>query len=388
MARYKLSEIWVIYSWWTPSTKDDTFWNWNIPWITPKDLSNYNRKYISKWERNITEDWLNKSSATLIPKGSILMSSRAPIWYVAIAENDITTNQWFKSINCNENICLNHYMYYWIKYNTDYIKSKANWSTFKEISWTSFWNLEIDLPTIDEQKRLVKLLESIDNKIELNNQINHNLQKEIDMVYDKIFWNIDEYKRADEIADITIWKTPPRLEKECFSTNESDVKWISISDLNNISTYIYNTNERLTKDAINKYNVKVIPINTLILSFKLTVWRIAITTEDMTSNEAIAHFNLKNKDALFFLYCYLKNYDFKSLWSTSSIANAVNSKIIKSMMIWVPTDEKIILFNKNVRSLFEKININNKENETLWNMRDTLLPKLMNWEINLDKVTI
>lgn len=173
--KYKLNELGTVYSGGTPSTKKDEYWDGNIPWITPKDLSGYKRKYISSGERSITELGLQKSSAILIPKRSVLMSSRAPIGYVVINENEVTTNQGFKSINCNEDKCLNEYMYYWIKNNVDYIISKSNGSIFKEISGTSFKELIVKVPSLINQTKIVNILSKIDKKIELNNEINNNL---------------------------------------------------------------------------------------------------------------------------------------------------------------------------------------------------------------------
>ena len=93
-------------------------------------------------------------------------------------------------------------------------------------------------------------------------------------------WEILSLK---EVSNVAIGKTPPRKEQECFSTNPKDIKWVSIKDLGNCGTFIFDTSEYLTKEAINKFNVKIIPKNTVLLSFKLTVGRIAITTEDMVT---------------------------------------------------------------------------------------------------------
>ena len=82
----------------TPSTKESSYWNGDVPWLTPKDLSGYNERYISRGERNISEEGLDNSSAVLLPASSILLTSRAPIGYVAIAKKPIATNQGFKSL--------------------------------------------------------------------------------------------------------------------------------------------------------------------------------------------------------------------------------------------------------------------------------------------------
>lgn len=101
---YKLSEIGTIIGGATPSTSNPHYYGGQIPWITPKDLSTLNGRFIEKGERNITEKGLSSCSAQLLPQGSILFTSRAPIGYVAIAKNPITTNQGFKSIVPNEKV--------------------------------------------------------------------------------------------------------------------------------------------------------------------------------------------------------------------------------------------------------------------------------------------
>lgn len=102
------------------------------------------------------------------------------------------------------------------------------------------------------------------------------------------------------------WKTPPRKESEWFSANPDDVTWVSISDMGSCGTYIRRSSEQLTKEAIERHNIKIVPDNTVLLSFKLTIGRIAITVGEMTTNEAIAHFKTNNTEITEYLYCYLK----------------------------------------------------------------------------------
>ena len=210
----------------------------------------------------------------------------------------------------------------------------------------------------------------------------------IKRIYKEIFIQYDDYKRLDEISNVTIGKTPLRSEHECFTTDKKDIKWISISDLGKSGMFIFDTSEKLTKEAVEKYNVRVIPKDTVILSFKLTVGRTAFTTEEMTTNEAIAHFNLNSKKLNNYLYCYLTYFNYSDLGSTSSIATAINSKIVKSIKIGIPSEEQLNKFNKLTSSMFELVKNNEKENIKLSELRDTLLPKLMNGEIDLDNIEI
>lgn len=159
-----LDDIGDIVSGGTPSTKNEEYYGGDISWITPKDLSGYDRKFISKGERSITELGLQKSSAKLLPKGTVLFSSRAPIGYVAIAEKEVSTNQGFKSVVCNEEIMNNNYVYYFLKYNKENIENVSSGSTFKEISGTHMKNIKIIVPSkviLDKFNDLIKSFDSL-----------------------------------------------------------------------------------------------------------------------------------------------------------------------------------------------------------------------------------
>ncbi len=194
--------------------------------------------------------------------------------------------------------------------------------------------------------------------------------------------------RAEEYFDIAIGKTPPRKEHQWFTTNPSDVTWVSISDMGSCGTYISRSSEQLTPEAVDKFNIKVIPSNTVLLSFKLTVGRIAITHGEMTTNEAIAHFKTDKPSINEYLYCYLKDFNYQTMGSTSSIATAVNSKIIKAMPFIIPADDEISRFHSVAGPMFEQILNNQLENDSLAEMRDTLLPKLMSGELDVSNLDI
>ena len=189
-----------------------------------------------------------------------------------------------------------------------------------------------------------------------------------------------EYKPADELFDIGIGKTPPRKETEWFSTNPDDMQWISIKDMGNSGVFITESSEFLTNQAVDKFNIRKIPENTVLLSFKLTVGRVSITTCKTTTNEAIAHFKITDKSFLTteYLYLFFQQFDFNSLGSTSSIATAVNSKTIKGIEILIPNEELIKAFQMKISNIFAQIKNLTMENKNLVETRDLLLPKLLN----------
>ncbi len=172
----KISDIGTVVGGATPSTKKpENYENGTIAWITPKDLSTFTGRYIQRGERNITEVGLKSCSTQLLPKDTVLFSSRAPIGYVAIAANEVCTNQGFKSVVPNENTDP-LFLYYLLKHNKDKIEGMGSGTTFKEVSGNTMKNIVVSVPTDKKvQKRISSMLGSIDDKIEENERINYNL---------------------------------------------------------------------------------------------------------------------------------------------------------------------------------------------------------------------
>ena len=152
--------------------------------------------------------------------------------------------------------------------------------------------------------------------------------------------------------------------------------------------YINSSSEQLTAEAVARYNVKIVPDNTVLLSFKLTVGRIAITDGEMTTNEAIAHFKTDKPEINEYLYCYLRHFNYQTMGSTSSIATAVNSKIIKAMPFIIPTDDELFEFHNLAAPMFSLIKSNQREIASLSALRDSLLPKLMSGEIDVSNIEL
>ena len=265
-------------------------------------------------------------------------------------------------------------------------------SSQQRIAPDSLFDFEIPCPTFETQKKIGAILKSIDDKIETNKRINDNLEQQAMALYRSMFVDTDNSARttcrADEFFDISIGKTPPRKEPQWFSDDPNDRVWVSISDMGSCGTFIDDSAEYLTEEAVTRHNVKIVPDNTVILSFKLTVGRVAITDGEVTTNEAIAHFKTDRADFTEYLYCYLKAFNYQTMGSTSSIATAVNSKIIKAMPFVIPTDEEIQNFHAFAGSAFSKIKALQRENKYLAELRDTLLPKLMSGEIDVENVKI
>jgi len=253
-----------------------------------------------------------------------------------------------------------------------------------------FNDLLIPLPSRKLQEHIGNQYFDISLKIDLLHRQNITLEAIAETLFRQRFveeaeedW---EEKPLDEVLKIAIGRTPPRKEFHWFSSNESDVKWISIKDLGESGVFVFDTSEYLTQEAVENFNIPIIPIDTVILSFKMTVGRVGITTEPMLSNEAIAHFKF-NENTPFskeYLYIFLKTFKYASLGSTSSIVTAINSSMIKEIEIIVPDNSTMNNFQAKTEHLFNKIKKNQSQIRTLEKLRDTLLPKLMSGEVRVE----
>lgn len=283
------------------------------------------------------------------------------------------------------------------------ITNEATGTTIKNVSLKQMREYKFNIPcNLADQRRIASILSSIDRKIELNNKINADLEEMAQAIFKNWFVDFEPFKdgkfvnselgmipegwkvgRADDFYQINIGKTPPRKEHKWFSTNPADKIWVSIANMGNSGIFISDSSEYLTKEAVDRHNIIMVPRNTILLSFKLTVGRVAIADKELTTNDAIARFILSDDKYMEYLYLYLKNFDYNSLGSTSSIATAVNSKTIKGMQMLQPSDKIIDAFHIQVNPIFEKIRSLTKENSRLSTLRDTLLPRLMSGELEV-----
>lgn len=174
-----IGEIGIVVSGGTPSTRQPDFWGGDIAWITPADLSNYKDKYIQQGQRNITKIGLENSSAKLMPKGSVLFSSRAPIGYTVIAKNEIATNQGFKNLILT-NSGYSDYIYYYLKNSKQLAESFASGTTFMELSATKFSQIPFPLPPLAEQHRIVEKIEELFSELDKAQESFLNAQRQLE----------------------------------------------------------------------------------------------------------------------------------------------------------------------------------------------------------------
>lgn len=157
----KLGEICTIVSGTTPKSTQPEYWDGNLNWVTPAELTDES-DIIYESQRKITQQAVSDSSLKSFPAGTVLLSSRAPIGKVAIAGTEMYCNQGFKNLICSEKI-YNRYLYHFLKEKTVYLNSLGRGATFKEISKSIVENIEIPLPPLEEQRKIVTVLDKVSN---------------------------------------------------------------------------------------------------------------------------------------------------------------------------------------------------------------------------------
>ena len=190
----KLGEICQIVTGSTPKTSVQEYWGGKYPWVTPAELKG--DVFIDDTERHITDEAVAHTNVTLLPIGTVLLSSRAPIGKVAITTREMYCNQGFKNLICSDTI-FNKYLYFWLKGKTDYLNSLGRGATFKEISKSIVENIQIPLPPIQSQQSIVSELDKINELI--------CLKKEQLKDYDNLAQSIFYEMFGDPVANDKKW---------------------------------------------------------------------------------------------------------------------------------------------------------------------------------------
>lgn len=404
--KYKLSEIGRIVGGATPSTNVDVYYNGNIPWLTPKDLSDFLVRYIEKGERNISELGLKNCSAQLLPAGSVLFSSRAPIGYVAIAKNSIATNQGFKSIIPDKKRITSLFLYYLLKFNKNKIEALGSGTTFKEVSGYTMKNIEVVIPSLKEQEQITNILSSLDDKIELNRRINENLEQQAQALFKSWFIDFEPFKNG-QFVDSELGRIPEGWEigtigdyckiRSGFAFKSSwwTDKGIKIVKIKNISSigilnmedcsYVNKENTLKAKDfSLQSGDLLIAMTGATIGKFCL----VPLLKEEMYVNQRVGKFFLGENpiSKVPFIYGLLKNKNIISQIINKGQGSAqpnISANDIESIPIILPTKEIISKYNKLVSPYFSLLIENLNQCDNLSNLRNTLLPKLMSGELQV-----
>ena len=302
MAKYKLGDICEIVSGSTPKTGIEEFWDGNIKWITPAEI-NEDTYIINDSIRKITELAVKKTGLSPFPKGTVILSSRAPIGKVAIAGCEMYCNQGFKNLICSDIIC-NKYLYWFLKGKTEYLNSLGRGATFKELSKTIVSEIPIDVPSIDEQIKIAEILEKINEIILMRKHELEELDKLIKARFVELFGNPrinpNKYptKMIKDTCIVITGNTPSRKVDEYYG---DAIEWIKTDNI--VSGLLYPTVASESLSDSGKAVGRTVDAGSILMACiagsVASIGRVCITDREVAFNQQINAIVPKKYDVRF-----------------------------------------------------------------------------------------
>ncbi len=387
----------------TPSTNNPKNYGNKIAWITPKDLSTLQGRYIKKGSRSISRLGFKSCSCVLLPKHAILFSSRAPIGYVAIAKKRLCTNQGFKSIIPNKKIYF-EFLYYLLKYHKDNISNIGGGTTFKEVSGATLGLFEVKIPpTYYEQQKIARTLSILDQKIENNHKINELLHKILELLYEQYFVRFDFLDENNKPYQTSGGKMKFSKELNRLIPNDFEVKtlgelitWISGSQppkschiyehkegyIRFIQNRDYSSNDYITYIPISKNNKICYQYDIMIDKYgEAGAVRFGLQG---AYNVALSKISVLNQSMQEYIRSYLNSKPIKKYLSNACMAStrsSLNENHIYSLMLPIPPINLLQKYEKIAKNIITAIINNNQSTQTLTALRDFLLPLLLTQQV-------
>ncbi|WRG61709.1 restriction endonuclease subunit S [Helicobacter pylori] len=394
----------------TPPTNNPKNYGNKIAWITPKDLSTLQGRYIKKGSRSISRLGFKSCSCALLPKHAILFSSRAPIGYVAIAKKRLCTNQGFKSIIPNKKIYF-EFLYYLLKYHKDNISNIGGGTTFKEVSGATLGLFEVKIPpTYYEQQKIARTLSVLDQKIENNHKINELLHKILELLYEQYFVRFDFLDENNKPYQTSGGKMKFSKELNRLIPNDFEVKTLGNNPLcNTIKTGVtpfkqkvyYETKHIQETLSLNQglkvsYNKRPNRANMQPSIYSVWFAKMKDTKKHLFLNQHMQSWIKESILSTGFcgLQCQKHTFEYiastikyspfetrKNNLATGATQKAINIEALDYIFILIPNKELLNNYSKITKPLYEKISNNIIETQTLTALRDFLLPLLLKQQV-------
>ena len=400
-----ISDIGKIVTGKTPKTSVKENYGGNIPFLTPSDdLSN---KYAPNTNKKITVLGLEEVKNCLLPPNSVCVSCiGSDLGKVVMLREHSVTNQQFNSIIPNDEFCPD-YIYYLMTIVGKELNFIGKTSTAVPIvNKSSFSNTEVLVPSLPIQQKIANILSSLDDKIEVNRRINEQLEELAGALFKSWFVDFEPFKDGEfvdselgmipkgwkvgtlsDIGDVVGGATPSKSKSEYYTDN--GISWITPKDLSiNKDKFISKGEIDITELGYSKCSAKMMPRGSVLFSSRAPIGYIAIAKNELCTNQGFKSI-VPQLAGTAFIYYYLKNNvsNIESMASGSTFKEA-SGALMKSLNVIVPESNILQDFEEKVCSIFDKQESLEEEIHHLTTLRDTLLPKLMSGEIDVNEVEI
>ena len=383
----------------TPKSNVEEYYNGGIPWLNTKEVD-FNRIYET--ERSISQLGFDNSSAKWVEPNTIVVAMYgATAGKIGIIKNRMTTNQACCNLSINPMLADYNYVYYFLKTKYDYMLSLANGGAQQNLNAGIIKQLEIPLPELETQKRIARILSSLDDKIEVNNQINRNLEEQAKAIFKSWFVDFEPFKDG-KFVDSELGRIPKGWKTGKFTdvvqilgggTPKTSIPeywngmipFFTPKDVGD-SIYTFATEKNLTEEGLNNCNSRLYPENTVFVTARGTVGKLALAGVPMAMNQSCYALVGKNVSPLFVFFLALQVVETLKKIANGAVFDAIVTRDFETKSVIIPPEEAINRFVELIAPLFKMIHSNVIQNTTLVQSRDTLLPKLMSGEIEVSAI--
>lgn len=384
---YKLGELGTVITGKTPSAHNPEDWGDNMLFITPSDYRNY-RKYATNSERKLSKVGMDRLEKKILPANSILVTCiGSDMGKVVINGEQCVTNQQINAIVPNTSVN-NDFLYYRLISIYDTLRMYGGDGTAVPIvNKNDFENIKIEIPQLDEQKRIASILCSLDDKIDLLNRENATLEAMAEALFRQ--WFIEEAKEDWEekpLSDCIMLiggGTPKTSEASYWNGN---ICWLSGGDIaNNHKGFVLTTEKSISEEGLNHSSAKLLPENATVVSARGTVGKYCLLSKPMAFSQSNYGIIPKYDNCFFFTYLLITYYiDELQSAAYGSVFDTITTKTFEGVNAALPQDKDFIIeFEKMVEPYFSKMKNNALQIQSLARTRDLLLSKLMSNEIKL-----
>lgn len=401
---YKYTDLCTLIGGGTPKTSEPSYWGGDIPWLSVKDFGN-GGKYVYSTEKSITAAGLSNSSTKLLKKDDIIISARGTIGAIAMLPSEMAFNQSCFGIRSNE-LVDQHYLYYLTKTKIAELQKSSHGSVFDTITRETFANIDCQIPTIESQKVIASILCALDDKIEVNRRINENLEQQAQALFKSWFEDFEPFRdgefveselgmipkgwRVGTIAEICRFENGFPFKSETYHENGT-YKVITIKNVQD--GYLDTSGANHILALPNKLPTYcLMNIGDILLSLTGNVGRCCFVIEkNLLLNQRVAKIKALNRGKWGFVYTLFRTQEFKDrmVAIAKGTAQANLSPVETSkLQIIIPSEEVLGLFSSIVNAYYNTIITNMIESRRLAQLRDTLLPRLMSGELDVNNVAL
>lgn len=348
----------------TPKTTVPEYWNGNIPWLSVKDFNN-DKRYVYSTEKHISQSGFENSPTKMLHKDDIIISARGTVGEIAMIPFDMAFNQSCYGIRVSRGID-KPFLYYLLKNCISQLKRMTHGSVFDTITRDTFANIEVDIPDAETQKRISSVLADIDNKIEVNDAINDNLQQQAQAIYSSMFIDNPDpawsHGHLSDLITVKYGKDHKKLADGIYPVYGSG----------GIMRYV-------ERPLYNKESV--------LIPRKGTLNNVMYVNQPFWSVDTMFYTEMKLPNVAKFVYHFVKAKDLASMNAGSAVPS-MTTDILNAMEVVIPSASALEEFESLVAPMYEAMEANDVQSKALSQMRDTLLPKLMSGEIDVSDIQL